>query len=102
MSIVLLATAKILPLLLAVTLFYTAIVTTIDIHQGVRSRANCLICKFTQNLSCGNDAGSSSLTSEPELQKTALFTDSSSFIPKAALSTVGSRSPPLTAPSVEG
>ena len=100
-AVVLVRVAKYLPLLFAASLIYTIIVTAFDIHPDLRRAANCIICKLTENLSCGGDAAASSLLPAPELLQTALVTDCLSLFSKISLSPIGGRSPPAP-PSVQG
>lgn len=101
-AIVLSAAARHLPLLFAVFMFYSVIATTCDTHPNLKLKAACLICKFCQNLSCGDDAAAAQPLPAPEpLQKT-LVAECSSVTSKISLSPVGSRSPPFPLSSVEG
>ncbi|MDP1990009.1 MAG: hypothetical protein Q8K00_03220 [Syntrophales bacterium] len=100
-SALLFTAARYLPLLLAVSLFYTIVVTTVDTHPNLKSTANCIICKFTQNLSCGNDAGVFLLLSAPEYLQTKYVAECLLSFSKISPSTVGSRAPPFSSPSVE-
>jgi hypothetical protein len=101
-AIVLLRAAKYLPLFLAVFLFYTIVVTAVDIHHELKGSANCIICKFSQNLSCGDGAAASLFLPAPERLQTALVTECLSFYSKIFQSPVSSRAPPFPLPSVEG
>jgi hypothetical protein len=96
------ATAKYIPLILAVSLLYTVIITTVDVHRGMKSSANCIICKFTHNLSCGSGHAAASFLSAPECVQTTIFNDYVSHYSRISLSPIGSRSPPSSTSAVEG
>ncbi len=101
-AVVLVRVAKYLPLLLAVVLFYSIIGTALDIHPSLQRATDCIICQFTDNLSCGDDAAASSLLPSPELLQTALVTDCLSFFSKISLPPIGGRAPPALPPSIVG
>jgi hypothetical protein len=64
-------------------LFYTIVVTAVDIHHELKGSANCIICKFSQNLSCGDGAAASLFLPAPERLQTALVTECLSFYEKS-------------------
>jgi hypothetical protein len=96
---IVLATTKAITPLVAGFLFYSIILAATDNYHRLQSSVNCLICKFTQNLSGGDETVASVVVEVPMRDETAELHQYLAILGRIPLSPTGSRAPPYLLPS---
>lgn len=97
-AMVLLPAVRYLLLGLVVVLCYSIVGAALDIHPNLQRTADCVLCKFTQNLSSAEGSAQHSLLPVPALLRPMPATCCSSFSGTTVLPCFGSRSPPVFLP----